>query len=117
VSEPDIQYFAVSGTWVKPAGAVTVDIVLRGGQAAAIAGALPTVGPPGGFTAAHLGTRFSPNGYVVSNGEPGEIRVSSFAAAAVPGTVEVEVGKGGRPGGRDGYALIVTHLEAGEDRS
>ncbi|HMG61658.1 MAG TPA: hypothetical protein VK599_01805 [Streptosporangiaceae bacterium] len=27
-----------------------------------------------------------------------------------PDTVEVEVGKGGRPGGRDGYALVVTHL-------
>lgn len=27
-----------------------------------------------------------------------------------PKTVKVTVGKGGRPGGRDGYALIVTHL-------
>lgn len=34
-----------------------------------------------------------------------------------PDTLEVEVGKGGRPGGRDGYALIVTHLSPGEDQS
>lgn len=32
VSNPDIQYFAVSGTWVKPEGAVRVDVVIAGGD-------------------------------------------------------------------------------------
>lgn len=31
----------------------------------------------------------------------------------LPAELEVEIGRGGRPGGRDGYALIVTHLDAG----
>lgn len=29
---PDIRYFPGSGTWVKPEGAVRVDIVLKGGE-------------------------------------------------------------------------------------
>jgi hypothetical protein len=85
---PEIQYFAESGTWVKPEGAVRVDIMLRGsGDEAAIS---------------VVGTKI---------GTPGELLASSFDASDLPDTVEVEVGKGGRPGGRDGYALIVTHLE------
>jgi hypothetical protein len=108
---PDIKYFGESGTWVKPAGAVRVDIVLQGGQAAPLAGVrMPIVGPPGGFTTAHLGNRVNVNGIVCSNGNPGDTQVSSWNADEIEDTVEVEVGNGGRPGGRDGYALIVTHL-------
>jgi len=84
--KPDIQYFAESRTWVKPAGAVRVDIMLQGGGG----GAVPVVGPKIGL--------------------PGELMASSHDAALLPETVEVQIGKGGRPGGRDGYALIVTHL-------
>ena len=96
-SKPDIQYFAEDGTWVKPAGAARVDVIVQGGQA-------------GGSTRADLGRRVNPNGIVCSNGETGEIRVSSWDADDLDDLVPVEVGKGGRPGGRDGYALVVTHL-------
>ena len=100
MSRPDIQYFAEGGTWVKPPGAVRVDVIVQGGQA-------------GASTRAHLGHRVNPNGIACSNGEIGEIRVSSWDADDLDDAVAVEVGKGGRPGGRDGYALIVTHLTEG----
>lgn len=90
MSTPDIQFFSTSGTWVKPSLAVRVDIVLKGGEA----GAVPVLG--------------------VNVGAPGELLAQSYAASDLPGRLEVEVGKGGRPGGRDGYALIVTHLVEGD---
>lgn len=104
MSTPVIQYFGRDGTWVKPAGAVRVDVVLQG------------AGGGHGWTGtcADLGRRINPNGILASNGEPGEIRVSSWAADDLDDTVEVTIGKGGRPGGRDGYALIITHLADGQ---
>jgi len=88
MSKPDIQYFAEDGTWVKPPGAVRVDVVLQGAGSGA-------------------------SGIV--SGESGEISVRSIPAGGLADLVPVEIGKGGRPGGRDGYALIVTHLD-GEQR-
>jgi hypothetical protein len=109
---PDIQYFGESGTWVKPVGTVRVDIVLQG----AGAGSVPTaLSGSTTFTRAHLGRRVNPNGIQASNGEPGEIRVSSWDADDLDDTVAVTAGKGGRPGGRDGYALVVTHLAGSPD--
>ena len=83
MSNPDIQYFGESGTWVKPAGAVAVDVMAMGGGAGS-------------------------SGLV--DGEDGKMEAQRSLADEVPAELHVEVGKGGRPGGRDGYALIVTHL-------
>jgi hypothetical protein len=88
----DIQYFASSGTWVKPHGAVRVDALM---QAAGAGGTLD------------------------KEGGDGELAVRSIPASELPDEVAVEIGRGGRGGsgggpGRDGYALILTHLATGE---
>lgn len=90
----DVQYYeGGSGrVWIKPERAVTVDIILQGGSG-------------GEQTAAYLGRLVNPNGIRCSNGEPGEIRVSSWPAAQVEDRVDVTVGG-------DGYAMIITRLAA-----
>jgi hypothetical protein len=98
MSKPDIQYFAEDGTWVKPPGAVRADIVLQAGDAGAVTGAGPVC---------------------AVRGADGELTVRAIPADDLPHEVQIEIGRGGRPGGRDGYALIVTHLadeEAGQQR-
>ncbi len=96
MTTPDIQYFAGDGTWVKPPGAVRADVVLQaagGGTSSVIADGLQ-------------------GGVHVRGGRDGEIKVQSIPASQLPDLVSVMIGKGGRPGGRDGYVLIITHLTA-----
>jgi hypothetical protein len=95
MGKPEIQYFDRDGTWVKPSGAVRVDIVLQAGGGGAVTG----VGP-----------------VCVGRGPDGALTVHAIPADELPGLVEVLIGRGGSPGGRDGYALIITHLEAGAPR-
>lgn len=93
--KPDIQYFAQDGTWTKPEGAERVDVLARGGTGI---------------------TFYTPDGEEGAQEIYSRLMATSFAAAELPDTVEITIGKGGRPGGRDGYALIVTHLTNDEDK-
>ena len=152
MSRPDLQYFEEDGTWVKPPGAVRVDIVLKAGGAFGMPAADDSRTPwqvdrdraeetgawPGSWGPFH---RHFANDAVHRDGgpecdQPGTPRrvyvfdpdalaaheaavaqwVRSIPAADLPELVSVEVGKGGRPGGRDGYALIITHLKEGQQR-
>ncbi len=142
MSNPDIQFFAVSGMWVKPPGAVRVDIVLAGGDGGNLTYAANTTGPkavvvhggvgggvgtgPAGQSsgatviggsgggASHIGDyprHASAAASSHGSGTPGTLSVVRLDADDLPDTVEVTVGKGGRPGGRDGYALIIAHVD------
>lgn len=100
MSNPDIQYFAASGTWVKPERAAAVDIVLRGGDGGDVTG--DRGGDGGGASFARLASEVIPatgNVAPASGTSPtsGRLGVLSYDAADLPDAVEVEVGKGGRP--------------------
>lgn len=97
MSEPEIQYFGESGTWIKPPGAVRVDYLIRAGGG----------GGSVGF------------GEMGRDGEGGAVHSGSFDPDRLPERVEVEIGQGGRGAalgsvkagdGAAGFALFVTHL-------
>ncbi len=123
MSKPDIQRFDRDSIWRKPPGAVRVDVTLKGGDAGTEATLHTYIGHGrGGSGAGYLAESSSvaASGYAVvrSLGKSvpatkAEAVTHSFAADDLPDEVAVEIGKGGRPGGRDGYARIVTHLTEG----
>lgn len=85
---PVIQYFTENATWVKPEGAVRVDVMACPG------------GGGGGF---------------LTDGQDGEVQVKTFPADAIPDEIQIEIGRGGRGvmmggDGADGYVLVLTHL-------
>jgi hypothetical protein len=94
----DIQVFKASDTWHKPPGAVTVEVIIKGGD-----GGWSIVG----------GDRIIP-------GSKGEVVYQEFAADQLPETTAIQIGEGGRgstvgdltvPGGRPGWAVVITHQE------
>jgi hypothetical protein len=68
-------------------------------------------GGTGGAVVAEVGTQAAERGWAGSSGAEGELVTLSYAADVLPDEVPIQVGKGGRPGGRDGYALIFTHVK------
>ena len=94
MTEPDMQYFSSSGTWVKPPGASTTDVVLRangGGEATVTADDMQ--GP-----------------VYVRGGRYGQVMVLAIPASLLPAEATITITPG-ELGGQAGYALFVTHYK------
>jgi hypothetical protein len=89
----DVQRFEKDSTWIKPRGAVRVDVALKGGDGAPVAPRDGTVS-------------MSVENIVGANGA--ELATRSFAADDLPDEMPVKVGQPG------GYAVFTTHLADGE---
>jgi hypothetical protein len=108
-ARPDIAWFGQDGTWVKPAGAVRVDVFLAGGDGGDRIG--DAGGEGGGASSVYPSLIPADVAHAPSaEHRRGHLGVMSYDAGTLPDRLQVTVGKGGRPGGLDGYVLIVTRL-------
>jgi hypothetical protein len=89
MTKPDVQRLDQSGTWVKPPGAVRVDVALKGGDGA-------PVQPRDGTVAITVENIVGANG--------AELVTRSYAADELPEEAFVTIGQPG------GYAVFTTYL-------
>lgn len=106
----DVQHFTEDGTWVKPPGAVRVEVTLKGGDGGAST-AYVRGGRYGGATG---GTDVAVAGHVRAPwldkpGTEGATVTRSFAADDLPALMPVTVGQPG------GFASVITHLREPDD--
>ena len=94
----DVQFFTESGSWKKPPGAVSADVVIKG------AGGGGSIGEDGS----------------IIPGAEGEVVVEKLTGDKLP-DAQIQIGEIGRgatlgdlraPHGRPGYAVVITYLES-----
>lgn len=116
----DVQLFRDNGTWIKPARAATVDVILAGGDASSLRW----------LSAAEIELDAG-KGSLRADSGAGAITARTFDAGDVGAEVAVVVGRAGRTGvgtgatgglgyggggasslrpSHDGFAVIITHL-------
>ena len=123
MADPDVQHFDKDGTWVKPSGAVRVEVTLKGGDGhpggpGLCGGAGGTMtsasyhhlaGAGGGGAGGASEITIGDITYIAEPGPgaPGETVKRSFDAADLPDQLSIEIGQ------LAGYAHVITYFESG----